>query len=98
MNDTFPILPVLWSAATLGVVIAAFSFMGLRLLRIAAMVNMGVHDEPATDYAGSRWKMVGEIVFGHRKTLEDVVSGLTHIAFIYGFFILGIGHTEIVRC
>jgi Fe-S oxidoreductase len=96
MFDTYPIFPILHSTLTLAVVIAAFSFMGLKLLRIAAMVNMGVHDETATDYPGSRWKMVGEIVFGHRKTLEDIVSGLTHIAFIYGFFILGIGHTEIV--
>ena len=38
--------------------------------------------------------MVLSIVFGHKKTLEDRVSGLTHMAFIYGFLILGIGHTE----
>lgn len=96
MFNTPPVLPVLWSAASLALVLGAFTFMGLRLLRIAGLVNMGVHDEPATDHKVARWKMVAQIVFGHKKTLEDVVSGLTHIAFIYGFFILGAGHTEVV--
>jgi ferredoxin len=96
MFPAYPILPFIWSTAALALVIAAFSFMGLRLLRIAGMVNMGVHDELATDYKAARWKMVLQIVFGHKKTLEDVVSGLTHMAFIYGFFILGAGHTEVV--
>src|SRR5688572_14942235 len=91
-----PVHAILHTTATFAIVVAAFSFMGSRLGRIAALINMGLHDEKHTDHKGSRWRMVLSIVFGHKKTLEDRISGLTHIAFIYGFLILGAGHTEIV--
>jgi hypothetical protein len=94
--ELYQVLPILHTTLTLGAVLCAFGFMFSRLGRIAAMVNMGRHDETYTDHKGARTRMVLEIVFGHRKTLEDRLSGLTHMAFIYGFFILGIGHTEIV--
>ncbi len=90
------IFPILFSLVTVGVVGAAFTFMFFALGRIAAMINTGVRDERHADHVGSRINMVIQIVFGHKKTLEDRTSGLLHIAFIYGFFILGIGHTEIV--
>lgn len=96
MFNELPVFPILHTTATLAAVLCAFTFMGSKLFRIGALINMGKHDEVYTDHKASRWRMVLEIVFGHRKTLEDRVSGLTHIAFIYGFFILGIGHTEIV--
>jgi Fe-S oxidoreductase len=94
--DHIEVFPILHTTATLAAVLAAFTFMGSKLFRIAALINMGRHDEVYTDYPRSRWRMVLEIVFGHQKTLEDRVSGMTHIAFIYGFLILGFGHTEIV--
>lgn len=94
--QTYPVLPFLHTAFTLAAVLCAFGFMISRLGRIAALINMGQHDDVYTDFKGSRWRMVLEIVFGHKKTLEDRVSGLTHMAFIYGFFVLGAGHTEIV--
>ena len=90
------IFPVLYSLVTLAVVGAAFSFMGFALARIGAMINTGVRDETHTDFVSSRFAMVLQIVFGHKKTLEDRASGLMHMAFIYGFFVLGLGHTEIV--
>jgi len=90
------IFPVLYSLVTAAVVGGAFLFMFLALGRIGAMINTGVRDETHVDQTGSRITMVLQIVFGHKKTLEDRTSGLLHIAFIYGFFILGIGHTEIV--
>ena len=91
-----PVYPFLQSTFTLALVVGAFGFMGLRLFRIAAMVHMGAPEAGHTDEPVARWRMVARIVFGHQKTLEDKLSGITHIAFIYGFFILGIGHTEIV--
>lgn len=94
--DDLAVFPILHTTATLAAVLCAFSFMGSKLFRIGALINMGKHDEVYTDFKGSRWRMVLEIVFGHQKTLEDRVSGVTHMAFIYGFLILGIGHTEIV--
>lgn len=88
---------ILWSLITLSLVGAAALFAGGKLLRIAAMISTGRHDvENHTEYKGSRWAMVGSIVFGHKKTLEDRVSGILHICFIYGFFILGAGHSEVV--
>lgn len=88
--------PVIHSTITLGLVLGAFAFMGQRLAQIGAMVNMGRHEAVRTDHKGARWRMVASIVFGHKKTLEDKTSGLTHMAFIYGFCILGAGHSEIV--
>lgn len=90
------LFPILYSLLTAAVVFGAFGFMGFALSRIGRMIATGVHEETHSDFVMSRIKMVIEIVFGHKKTLEDRTSGLLHIAFIYGFFILGIGHTEIV--
>jgi Fe-S oxidoreductase len=90
------IAPILKTLLTGGVVTIAFGFMLLALGRIATMINMGVNDTSHTDQPGSRFAMVLSIVFGHKKTLEDRTSGLLHIAFIYGFFVLGIGHMELV--
>jgi Fe-S oxidoreductase len=94
--DLYRVYPILHTTLTLGAVLCAFGFMLSRLGHIAALINMGVHDDVYTDHKPSRWKMVASIVFGHKKTLEDPISGLTHMAFIYGFFVLGAGHTEIV--
>ena len=90
------VFPILFSLVAIAVVGTAFAFMGLALGRIASMINVGLRDESHTDLILSRITMVIQIVFGHKKTLEDRTSGLLHMAFIYGFFILGIGHTEIV--
>ncbi len=87
---------ILHSTITLAAVLCAFAFMFQRLGRISAFINMGAHEEKHTDHKAARWKMVGSIVLGHRKTLEDPVSGLLHMCFIYGFLVLGAGHTEIV--
>ena len=87
---------ILHSTIALALVLSAFAFMFMKLFRIGAFINMGAHEEQHTDFKPARWKMVAQIVFGHRKTLEDPISGLTHIAFIYGFLVLGAGHTEIV--
>ena len=86
---------ILHSTIALALVLSAFAFMFSKLFRIAAFINMGAHEEQHTDHKTARWKMVAQIVFGHKKTLEDPISGLTHIAFIYGFLILGAGPSTI---
>ena len=90
------IFPILFSVVAAGVVGVAFAFMFFALGRIGTMINTGTRDASHTDLVGSRINMVLQIVFGHKKTLEDRWSGIFHMFFIYGFFILGIGHTEIV--
>jgi ferredoxin len=90
------IAPILHTLVTGGVVTLAFGFMILALGRISAMINTGTRDETHVDHPGSRAAMVLSIVLGHKKTLEDRVAGILHMAFIYGFFVLAIGHTELV--
>jgi Fe-S oxidoreductase len=90
------VFPFVFSLATLVIVFPALGYMALRLGRIAAMTNMGVHDEKLTDIIASRIRMVVSIVFGHKKNLEDKLSGTLHIVIMYTFFVLTIGHLEIV--
>lgn len=88
--------PILFSVVAAGVIGVAMSYMAFKLLRIARMVNTGVHKEPVSDFIASRIKMVLQVVFGQSKVLEDRVIGVLHIFFMYGFLVLGIGHVEIV--
>ncbi len=91
------ILPVLQSLATLVLLVAAFSFLLLRLYRIAVLVNTGSRgDETLTDEVPLRVRKVVRLVLGHRKVLEDPWAGLLHLFFLYGFLTLGIGHLEVV--
>ena len=89
--------PVLHSLLTLLLTASAFGFMLTRLFRIAVLVNTGTRgDERLTDRPGERAGKILTLVFGHQKVLEDRLSGLLHIAFLYGFLVLGIGHVEVV--
>jgi Fe-S oxidoreductase len=90
------VFPILFSIASVVIVVPALAYMALSLGRIAAMVNTGVREETLTDYVGSRIQMVFSIVFGHKKNLEDRLSGTIHIIIMYTFFTLMIGHVEIV--
>src|SRR5688572_17367267 len=90
------ILPILHSVFTLVLLVGAFGFMFVKLGGIAALINAGRHVENLTDTKTERWMKVVKNVFFHKKVLEDPVSGLLHVFFLYGFMILGIGHFEIV--
>lgn len=85
---------IIKSIITLGLVLFAIYFAGTRFRRLFAMINSG-KEEMLTDNPGARLMNVVQLVFGHKKVLEDPVSGFFHIFFLYGFFILGIGHTEL---
>jgi Fe-S oxidoreductase len=91
------VLPVVQSVLTLALLVLAFGFLFVRLGQISVLVNTGVRgDEVLTERPAQRaWKVVS-LVLGQRKTLEDPVAGILHVFFLYGFLILGIGHTEIV--
>lgn len=86
---------IIKSVIVLTMVIFAVYFAGTRFRRLFAMINCG-KDEKLTDNPGERIMYVVRLVFGHKKVLEDPLSGFFHFFFLYGFFTLGIGHTELV--
>jgi Fe-S oxidoreductase len=90
------ILPILFSVAVLFIVVPGLAYMALSLARIGTMLNVGVRDEPLADFVKNRINVVVSIVFGHKKNLEDRLSGTLHIIIMYTFFVLMIGHVEIV--
>lgn len=90
-------LAVLQSLLTLVLLGGAFGFLFTRLLRLGSLVNVGTRgDERLTDRPRARVAKVVEMVFGHRKVLEDRWAGALHVTFLYGFLVLGIGHLEVV--
>jgi Fe-S oxidoreductase len=91
------LLPVLQSLLTLALTVVAFAFMAAQLRRMGVLVNAGTRDgENLTGEPGERlWKVVTH-TFGGRKLQEDAAAGLLHAIFLYGFFVLGIGHLEVI--
>jgi Fe-S oxidoreductase len=90
-------MAIVQSILTLLLVAGAFSFMALRLVRVAALVNSGSHaGEVLTGRPWERLSKVVSHVFLHKKVLEDRPAGLLHLCFLYGFATLGLGHLEIV--
>jgi Fe-S oxidoreductase len=85
---------IIKSVIVLAMVLFAIYFAGTRFRRLFAMINSG-KDEKLTDNPGQRIMYVVSLVFGHKKVLEDPISGFFHFFFLYGFFTLGIGHTEL---
>lgn len=90
------IFPILFSVAATTFVALSMGYMGYALLKIARMLNTGTRTESLTDVIGARVAMVFQIVFGHKKNLEDRLSGTLHIIFMYSFFTLLIGHVEVI--
>jgi len=72
---------------------AGFTLMSLR--RIYAAVNTG-QSEMLNDRISDRIQSILQLVFGHKKVLEDKSYGFMHFFYLYGFIILGIGHLELV--
>ena len=90
-------MPALQSLLTLLLVLAAFGYTLKQLGRIAVLINTGARaDEDLTDRPGERWAKLLQLTFGHRKVLEDPLAGMLHVVFLFGFFILGVGHVEVV--
>ena len=90
-------LAVLQSVLVAALAALAFGFMALQLRRAAVLVATGTAgDETLTDAPAERLAKLVSLSFGHRKVLEDPGAGLLHAVFLYGFFVLGIGHLEVI--
>jgi Fe-S oxidoreductase len=91
------VLAVLQSVLVAALTLIAFGFMALQLRRLALRIASGAPaGEVLTDAPGERLRKLVSFSFGHRKLKEDRSAGLLHAVFLYGFFVLGIGHLEVV--
>ncbi|MCP4503733.1 MAG: (Fe-S)-binding protein [Deltaproteobacteria bacterium] len=70
-----------------------WSFIKFR--RLHALINVG-KDENLKNNISERITRVIQMVFFHKKVLEDPVAGIMHAFFIYGFLVLGAGHMELL--
>jgi Fe-S oxidoreductase len=90
-------LAVLQSVLVAALSALAFGFMALQLRRLALLVATGTPgDETLTDAPTERLAKLVSFSFGHRKVREDLAAGLLHVVFLYGFFVLGLGHLEVI--
>jgi Fe-S oxidoreductase len=91
------VLAVLQSVLVAALTVVAFGFMAMQLRRLAALVATGAPaDQDVTDAPPERTSKVVRFSFGHRKVMEDPTSGVLHAVFLFGFFVLGIGHLEVI--
>ena len=91
------LLAVLQSVLMAALTAIAFGFMAIQLRRLARLVASGAEaDQVVTDDPVARFLKVVTHSFGHRRVLEDPVAGLMHAVFLFGFFVLGIGHFEVI--
>jgi Fe-S oxidoreductase len=91
------LLAVLQSVLVLALSALAFSFMARQLRRIARLVAAGAPaDQAVSDEPAERFRKLVTFSFGHRKVMEDPGSALLHVVFLYGFFVLGVGHLEVL--
>jgi Fe-S oxidoreductase len=84
------------SLLTLALLLGAFAFTFRQLGRLAILINTGTRGETLSDAPGRRLLHTLAMTFGHRKVLEDPFAGLLHVCFLFGFFVLGVGHVEVV--
>ncbi|MEM7402556.1 MAG: (Fe-S)-binding protein [Myxococcota bacterium] len=69
------------------------AFGGFR--RVLQQIRSGTASQQLrTDHWRQRAAGVLQLVFGHKKVLEEPSYGLMHMGFLYGFFVLGVGHVE----
>jgi Fe-S oxidoreductase len=91
------LLAVLQSVLMAALTAIAFGFMARKLRGLARLVASGAEaDQIVTDDPVARFLKVVTHSFGHRKVLEDPAAGLMHAVFLFGFFVLGIGHFEVI--
>ena len=91
------VLAVLQSVLVAALTAIAFGFMLLQLRRLALLIASGTPgDEVLTDAPGERVSKLVSFSLGHRKVKEDPGAGILHAIFLYGFFVLGIGHLEVL--
>jgi Fe-S oxidoreductase len=92
-----PLLAILQSVLVAALTAIAFGFMVAQLRRLALLIATGAPaGEPLTDAPGERLGKLLAFSFGHRKVKADAAAGALHAVFLYGFFVLGIGHLEVL--
>ena len=91
------VLAVLQSVLVAALSAIAFGFMAVELRRLARLIASGTPgDEILTDVPAERLSKLVSFSLGHRKLKEDASAGILHAVFLYGFFVLGIGHLEVL--
>jgi len=91
------VLAVLQSVLVAALSAMAFGFMALQLRRLAHLIASGTPgDEVLTDAPGERASKLVSFSLGHRKVREDLGAGVLHAIFLFGFFVLGVGHLEVL--
>jgi Fe-S oxidoreductase len=91
------VLPVLQSVLVAALTAIAFGFMAVQLRRLALLIATGAPGgEVLTDTPGERALTLVSFSLGHRKVREDPGAAILHAIFLYGFFLLGIGHLEVI--
>ncbi len=90
-------LAVLQSVLVAALTVVAFGFMARELRRLSTLVATGARsDENLKDAPAERFARLASLSFGHRKLMEDPSAGLLHAIFLFGFFVLGVGHLEVI--
>jgi len=91
------VLAVLQSVVVAALTAIAFGIMAIQLRRLTLLIATGTAgDEVLTDAPGERALKLVSFSLGHRKLKEDAGAGILHVVFLYGFFVLGIGHLEVL--
>ena len=91
------VLAVLQSVLVAALSAIAFGFMAVELRRLARLIASGTPgDEILTDVPAERLSKLVSFSLGHRKLKQDASAGILHAVFLYGFFVLGIGHLEVL--
>ena len=91
------VLAVLQSVLVAALSAIAFGSMAVELRRLARLIASGAPgDEVLTDVPAERLSKLVSFSLGQRKLKEDASAGILHAVFLYGFFVLGIGHLEVL--
>jgi Fe-S oxidoreductase len=91
------VLAVLQSVVVAALAAIAFGYMAVELRRLARLIASGTAgDQVLTDAPAERVAKLVSFSLGHRRLKEDASAGILHAVFLYGFFVLGIGHLEVL--
>lgn len=91
------LLAVMQSLVVAALTLIAFGFMTVQFRRIGRLIASGAASgEALTDAPLERTLTLLSFSLGHRKLREDPWAGALHAVFLYGFFVLGVGHLEVL--
>jgi Fe-S oxidoreductase len=91
------VLAIVQSVLVAALTAIAFGFMARQLLRSARLIRAGAPaDQVVSDAPPERLATLFGYSFGHKRVLAEPLSGAMHVVFLYGFFVLGLGHLEVL--